>query len=86
MPFTCVSLVCLLLFCACTSTPGQSASSVAPEELFIEGSIEAELDDSSRSYDYRLLRPIEKAEDGPRPLLVFLHGMGERGSDNLSQL
>ena len=86
MPSTCVSLVCLLCFCACASMTGKSATSPDPEALFIEGTVEAEQGESSRTYDYRLLRPIERADDGPRPLLVFLHGMGERGSDNLSQL
>lgn len=33
---------------------------------------------------YRLMRP--KQAEGKFPLLVFLHGSGERGSDNLAQL
>ena len=41
---------------------------------------------SGETLPYRLLRP--KAYDAGRahPLVVFLHGMGERGSDNESQL
>lgn len=34
---------------------------------------------------YRLIKPVGKHE-GKRPLIVFLHGMGERGSDNTAQL
>ena len=35
---------------------------------------------------YRLLRPLEVTEGVEYPLLVFLHGMGERGDDNVRQL
>jgi predicted peptidase len=35
---------------------------------------------------YRLLRPTELAEGEKAPLVIFLHGAGERGEDNLSQL
>lgn len=35
---------------------------------------------------YRLSHPIGDSPNGKFPLLVFLHGSGERGSDNESQL
>lgn len=38
-----------------------------------------------REYSYRLLVPLED-QQGPHPLVVFLHGIGERGSDNERQL
>lgn len=39
-----------------------------------------------RQLKYRLLRP-SKVEEGKRyPLVLFLHGAGERGDDNLAQL
>ena len=38
------------------------------------------------SYPYRLLEPPTELLDVPRPLLVFLHGAGERGDDNVQQL
>jgi poly(3-hydroxybutyrate) depolymerase len=35
---------------------------------------------------YRLWVPTNHLKDGPLPLVLFLHGAGERGSDNLAQL
>lgn len=35
---------------------------------------------------YRLLRPLGAAEGEKFPLVVFLHGAGERGDDNAAQL
>jgi lysophospholipase L1-like esterase/dienelactone hydrolase len=43
------------------------------------------LEDGSR-FAYRLLPPAEPVAGRSYPLLVFLHGAGERGSDNLAQL
>jgi poly(3-hydroxybutyrate) depolymerase len=37
-------------------------------------------------YPYRLLTPRPDQRDVARPLVVFLHGAGERGDDNLRQL
>lgn len=39
----------------------------------------------SRAWEYRLLVPRQKKE-GPLPLILFLHGAGERGTDNDLQL
>lgn len=36
--------------------------------------------------NYRLLRPSETAKAKKFPLIIFLHGLGERGTDNESQL
>jgi len=38
------------------------------------------------SYPYRLLAPLPTKRDCDRPLVVFLHGAGERGGDNIQQL
>jgi predicted peptidase len=45
-------------------------------------------DDKGGSLPYRLLVPKGSEEKGERkyPLVLFLHGAGERGSDNTSQL
>ena len=42
--------------------------------------------DSGDSLNYRLLRPEAKQEGEKYPLVLFLHGTGERGSDNEKQL
>ena len=39
-----------------------------------------------KELNYRLLRPSEDAKGEKFPLVVFMHGAGERGSDNESQL
>lgn len=43
-------------------------------------------DDQGFTLPYRLLKPDGASDDDPRPLLVFLHGFGERGDDNQRQL
>jgi predicted peptidase len=41
---------------------------------------------ANRSYAYRLLSPPAEASGKTFPLVVFLHGSGERGTDNSAQL
>ena len=41
---------------------------------------------SGDSLNYRLLRPEVEQEGEKYPLVLFLHGAGERGSDNEKQL
>lgn len=41
---------------------------------------------SGGELNYRKLSPRTAANGQPLPLIVFLHGMGERGDDNVSQL
>ena len=59
-----------------------SLTSLTDEPPFIAGSATA----GSTTIPYRLLPPAD-IEDGRRyPLVLFLHGAGERGDDNRSQL
>jgi predicted peptidase len=69
-----------LTLCVLTLTPGARAAG-------LEDLLEARtFKDGERSLPYRLLKP-EKVEKGKKyPLVVFLHGAGERGDDNKAQL
>jgi predicted esterase len=47
------------------------------------------LDDSTTgtfTYNYRLYTPSSSGTDNPLPLIIFLHGLGERGTDNEKQV
>jgi dienelactone hydrolase len=46
----------------------------------------ADVQVDGQSYPYRLLEPLPLQRTQQRPLLVFFHGAGERGDDNVSQL
>jgi predicted esterase len=52
------------------------AQSFAVGEVQVDGAV----------YPYRLLEPLPELRDRDWPLVVYLHGAGERGEDNLSQL
>ena len=54
-------------------------------DRFEEGAITIDTPGGSRTYPYRLLRP-DVPEGVTLPLLVFMHGAGERGDDNTAQL
>lgn len=50
------------------------------------GEVAVDAEGGSRTIPYRLHTPAEASEDEPLPLVVFLHGAGERGDDNRAQL
>ncbi|MDG1898618.1 MAG: alpha/beta fold hydrolase, partial [Phycisphaerales bacterium] len=52
-------------------------------DVFVPEAVDIDVDGEPRTYRYRLRRP---GGDAAAPLVVFLHGMGERGDDNLAQL
>lgn len=68
---------CVLVACA--------AAQQEPEP-WREGRIAVAVEGATREYPYRLLTPPPSPEDPLYPLVVFLHGAGERGSDNVRQL
>ena len=80
----------------CATVPGAGVSAQTTDEQpapvpiespspFEAGTVTIE---GGESYGYRLLTPPEGAEqpEGGWPLIVFLHGAGERGDDNEAQL
>ncbi|MDD2511737.1 MAG: alpha/beta hydrolase-fold protein [Proteiniphilum sp.] len=70
--------ICLfLLFCTATITAS------AQYEAF---EAKTYLSGQGDSLHYRLLSPLQLKEGEKYPLVLFLHGAGERGSDNRSQL
>ena len=66
-----------LLLCA-TSLLGQNADPIT--DRFEAGSISL----AGHTYPYRLLVPEQSTT--PQPLVVFLHGAGQRGNDNVQQM
>lgn len=79
----------VLLFVSCLPSLAAQQDGDAPKQgskpmadLFESGEVEVD----GHSYPFRLLTPSPTARDRKRPLVVFLHGAGERGSDNRKQL
>lgn len=63
--------------------------------LTISGVVQAQItdfkaetysDSEGNQLDYRILKPVDYDSAKKYPLVLFLHGAGERGSDNYSQL
>ncbi len=61
--------------------PAAVAAAFAPH-VFIDDSREG----APFTLPYRLMRPLDEATGERYPLVVFLHGFGERGEDNWRQL
>lgn len=64
----------------------ESTSAIELEDVYEAKSVSIETDEGDRSFAYRLLKPPKVDDSKSYPLVVFLHGAGERGDDNLSQL
>ncbi len=60
-----------------------TASSKAAADL--SNSIAGSVSDGTASIPYRLFQPQGEAPGQKVPLILYLHGMGERGTDNVSQ-
>jgi predicted peptidase len=77
------------VFLASASTHGRQSAPEGAEgtAMYEHGTVELETGEGAkRSFGYRLMRPASEAGNGPLPLVIFLHGAGERGSDNERQL
>ena len=72
----------LLGAAAAQSDPQRVPDLASMAEAFEPGQVQVD----GQGYGYRLLRPLPQHRDRARPLLVYLHGAGERGDDNVRQL
>ena len=71
----------MILFASCSSALCLWAALTPPQDSlrdFIAGEVQVE----ETTYPYVLLPPPEIVEGEHYPLVVFLHGIGERGNDN----
>lgn len=66
----------IIVLAACTSVFGQSTDFERQVFTASDGTV----------LNYRLLKPSDNAKGKKFPLVIFLHGAGERGSDNEKQL
>jgi len=81
------TLMCMLLTAAAMVAALRAV--LAAEEKLIdyeEQTVEVLADGSPQQFRYRLLRPAPLQPGRRYPLVLFLHGAGERGSDNTAQL
>lgn len=69
----------ILVFVACLILPSPLS---AQEALYEKG----EYPEGGQVLPYRLLKPMENKAGEKYPLVLFLHGAGERGTDNKAQL
>lgn len=81
-----ILIMAVALAAVAVAQESQRPSKEGASMYFETGEVEVETADGEKSYEYRFMRPDAKAGDGPHPLVVFLHGAGERGSDNERQL
>jgi predicted peptidase len=75
MPLLCCVFVLALFFC--------SIITVSAEDPFTKHSFET---DNNQTLPYRQLSPETMTPGKRYPLVIFLHGSGQRGSDNDKQL
>lgn len=93
---TVVCRVCFLGLVAIFSLQAVRAQSIAPQSDQENNGHEIEVtslfepreysDSDGNTLQYRLLKPKNFDPDEKYPLVLFLHGAGERGDDNVSQL
>ena len=99
--FTCVTVLacCMPIPTRAEEAPVQAvpaipqnpaATNADQTTLYEERSVSIAEGSETAEFRYRLLRPLSVAGDGRDgqryPLVLFLHGAGERGNDNLKQL
>ncbi len=83
------SMLCFLMIASTTFAQekkvadSSKAVETDPVKLFEPRQFAAE---DGKVLNYRLLKPIDFKPTGNYPVVIFLHGAGERGDDNVAQL
>lgn len=87
-PLALALCVSLALAAVSVAAPQQPAADHERDQevAFQPGRETIEIDGAEFSLPWRLLRPDSATAATPKPLVVFLHGAGERGDDNLSTM
>ena len=62
------------------------AVAITADAQYEEYSVKTFISEQGDSLLYRQLNPLKIEQEEKYPLVLFLHGAGERGSDNISQL
>jgi predicted esterase len=65
---------------------GYNAPGLVSVGADLTGSVEGSVSDATGTVPYRLFRPSGLSADQKAPLILFLHGVGDRGTDNIKQL
>ena len=81
--FFCGLILCVYLSNQCAA---EEPTPMKLEKLYEEQTVSIEEDGHDVSFRYRLFRPESADSQKKFPLVLFFHGAGERGSDNLNQL
>lgn len=75
------------MFSALTIALLLEVTTVPPEQVFEEQQVTYTGGDyKDEVFKYRLLKPVTVEEGKKYPVVLFLHGAGERGTDNVGQL
>jgi len=65
----------LILMTACRTTPGSAVGEFVARDVVLEG----------KTYRYQVFVPASRFRTGKLPVVLFLNGSGERGSDGVKQ-
>ncbi|MEE8452750.1 MAG: prolyl oligopeptidase family serine peptidase [Thermoguttaceae bacterium] len=83
MKIYCLAALAIVLMIALLGTAAAARAQSVPIDKFQALTHE---DNDGGKLLYRLLTPANSGADKKHPLLIFLHGAGERGNDNKAQL